>query len=94
MMVKEARYANDITNGPLPQYEPQLVALKATANKDALPNKAAQVEVAGLNEEQMALVIKRFKTTFKGRMDYPYKNKSRGKRSCIKYGKSDHFIAQ
>jgi hypothetical protein len=25
MMVKEARYANDIANRPLPQYEPQLM---------------------------------------------------------------------
>jgi hypothetical protein len=41
MMVKEARYVNDIANGPLPQYEPQLIALKATTNKEALPNKVA-----------------------------------------------------
>jgi hypothetical protein len=48
-------------------------------NKEALPNKVAQVEAAGLNEEKMALVIKRFKTALKGRKDYPNKNKSRGK---------------
>jgi hypothetical protein len=29
-----------------------------------------------------------------GRNDYPTKNKSRGKRSCFKYGKSGHFVAQ
>src|SRR6185295_18228819 len=62
MMAKEARYVNDIVNGPLPHYEPQPVALKATANMEALPSKVAQVEAAGLNEEEMALVIKRFKT--------------------------------
>jgi hypothetical protein len=34
MMQKEARYIDDIANGPLPQhYEPQHVALKATTNK-------------------------------------------------------------
>jgi hypothetical protein len=91
MMVKEARYVDDIANGPLPLYELQLVALKATNNKEALPNKVAQVEAAGLNEEEMALVIKRFKTALKGRKEYP---KSRGKRSCFKCGKSGHFIAQ
>jgi hypothetical protein len=43
MMVKEARYVNDITNRPLPHYEPQPVALKATTNKEALLDKVAQV---------------------------------------------------
>jgi hypothetical protein len=36
MMEKEARYVDDIANGPLPLYEPQPVALKATSNKEAL----------------------------------------------------------
>ena len=94
MMVKEARYVDDIANGPLPHYESQLVALKATTNKVVLPNKVVQVEAARLNEEEMALVIKRFKTVLKGHKDYPNKNKSRGKRSCFKCGKSGHFIAQ
>jgi hypothetical protein len=54
----------------------------------------AQVEAAGLNEDEMTLVIKRFKTALKGHKEYPNKNKSRGKRSCFKCGKSGHFIAQ
>jgi hypothetical protein len=41
MMVKEARYIDNIANGPLPHYEPQPVALKAMANKEALPCKVA-----------------------------------------------------
>jgi hypothetical protein len=94
MMVKEARYVDDIANGPLSIYEPQPVALKATTSKDALPNKVAQVEAAGQNEYEMALVIKHFKTTLKGHKEYPNKNKSKGKRSCFKCGKSSHFIAQ
>jgi hypothetical protein len=93
MMVKETRYVDDIANSPLPLYEPQPVALKATSGKEALPNKVAQVEVVRLNEEEMVLAIKRFKTVLKGRKEYPNKNKSRGKRSCFKYGKSGHFIA-
>jgi hypothetical protein len=87
MMVKEARYIDDIVNGSLPLYEPQHVALKATTSTETLPNKVAQVEAARLNEEEVALVIKRFKTTLKGRKDYPNKNKSRGKCSCFKCGK-------
>jgi hypothetical protein len=71
MMVKEARYVDDALNGPLPIYELQPVALKAISSKEALPSKVAQVEVAGLNEEEMVLIIKRFKTALKGRKEYP-----------------------
>jgi hypothetical protein len=94
MMVKEARYVHDALNGPLPLHESQPVALKATSGKEALPSKVAQVEAVGLNEDEMALIIKRFKTALKERKEYPNKNKSRGKRSCFKCSKSGHFIAQ
>jgi hypothetical protein len=93
MMVKEARYVDDALNGPLPIYEPQPVALKATSSREALPSKVAQVEAAGLNEDEMALIIKRLKIAFKGHKEYPSKNKTRGKRSCFKCGKTSHFIA-
>jgi hypothetical protein len=93
MMVKEARYVDNITNGPLPLYEPQPIARKATNNKEALLNMVTQVEAVGLNEEEMELVIKRFKTALKECKEYPNKNKSRGKCSCFKCGKSGHFIA-
>jgi hypothetical protein len=53
----------------------------------------AQVEATGLNEDEMALIIKRFKTVLKGCKEYPYKNKTRGKRSYFKCGKTGHFIA-
>jgi hypothetical protein len=94
MMVKEARYVDDALNGPMPVYEPQPVALKATSSREALPSKVAQVEAAGLNEDEMALIIKRFKTALKGRKDYPNKSKAKGKRSFFKCGKTGHFIAQ
>jgi hypothetical protein len=41
MMVKEARYVDDALNGPLPVYEPQPMALKATSSRDTLPSKVA-----------------------------------------------------
>jgi hypothetical protein len=44
MMVKEARYVDDIANGPLPHYEPQPAALNAMTNKEVLPDKVTQVE--------------------------------------------------
>jgi hypothetical protein len=93
MMAKEARYIDNSVNGPLPHYEPQPIALKAITNKEALPDKVAQIEVSDLNEEEMGLVIKYFKIALNGRKDYPNK-KSRGKRTCFKCGKSGHFIAQ
>jgi hypothetical protein len=54
----------------------------------------AQVEATGLNEDEMALVIRHFKTALKGHKDYSNKNKSRRKCSCFKCGKFSHFIAQ
>jgi hypothetical protein len=93
MMVKEAQYVDDALNGPLPVYEPQPVALKATSSREVLPSKVAQVEAVGLNEDEMDLIIKRFKTALKGRKEYPNKSKTRGKRSCFKCDKTGHFIA-
>jgi hypothetical protein len=78
-------------NGPI--HEPQIVALKATRSREALPSKVAQVEAVGLNEEEMALIIKRFKTTLKGCKEHPNKSKTKGKHSCFKCGKIGHFIA-
>jgi hypothetical protein len=93
MMVKEARYVDDALNGPMPVYEPQPVALKATSSRETLPSKVAQVEAARLNKDMMALIIKRFKTALKGRKEYPNNNKAKGKRSCFKCSKTGHFIA-
>jgi hypothetical protein len=90
-MIKEARYVDDALNGPI--HEPQPIALKATRSKEALPSKVAQIEAAGLNDEEMALIIKRFKTALKGRKGQPSKTKTKGKRSCFKCGKLGHFIA-
>jgi hypothetical protein len=69
--VKEARYVDDALNGPLPVYEPQPVALKATSSRETLPSKVAQVEAMGLNEDEMVLIIKRVKTARGGRSGYP-----------------------
>jgi hypothetical protein len=67
MMVKEARYIDDALNGPLTVYEPHPVALKATSSRETLPSRVAQVKAARLNEDEMTLIIKHFKTALKGR---------------------------
>jgi hypothetical protein len=84
---------NEALNGPMLIHEPQTVALKATSSREGLPSKVAQVEAAGLNEDEMALIIKRFKTALKGRKEHPNKSKMKEKRSCFKCGKIGHFIA-
>jgi hypothetical protein len=52
------------------------------------------VEAVVLNKDEMALIIKCFKTALKGCKEYPNENKTRGKRSCFKCGKTGHFIDQ
>jgi hypothetical protein len=93
MTIKEARYVDESLNGLMLIHEPQTVALKATSNREGLPSKVAQVEAARLNEDEMALIIKRFKTALKGRKEHPNKSKTKGKCSCFKCGKIGHFIA-
>jgi hypothetical protein len=93
MMVKNAKYIDNVVNGSLPSNEPQSVTFKATNDKEVLPSKVAQVEAASLNDEKMALVTKRFKNTLKGLKDFSNKSKSRGKHACFKSGKTGHFIA-
>jgi hypothetical protein len=75
MMIKEARYVDEALNGPI--HEPQAIALKATNSKEALPSKVAQVEAAGLNEEEMSLIIKRFKRHSKVARSIPTKARRR-----------------
>jgi hypothetical protein len=93
MMVKDTKYINDIANGSLPSTVPQVVAFKATDDKEAFPSKVAQFEATDLNDEEMALVINRFKNTLKRHKDYNNKNKSKGKHACFKCSKSSHIIA-
>jgi hypothetical protein len=69
-------------------HEPQTIALKATSSREALPSKVAQVEAARLNEDEMALIIKRFKTALKGRKEHPNK-KAKGEAHLGKEWDSD-----
>jgi hypothetical protein len=100
MMIKEARYVDEALNGPMPIHEPQTVALKATSSREALPSKVAQVEAARLNEDEMALIIKRFKTALKGRKEHPNK-KAKGEAhlgkgwdlDCSSFDSNDEVLA-
>jgi hypothetical protein len=71
MMVWDGKYIDNVANRSTPSIKPQVVAFKATNEKEA------QVEVVGFNDEKMLLVIKCFKSALKGCKDYN-KNKSKG----------------
>jgi hypothetical protein len=70
MMVKDAKYIDDLANGNIPSTEMQAIAFKGTHDKEAIPSKVAQVEATSLNDEEMALIIKQFKHTSTGHKDY------------------------
>jgi hypothetical protein len=91
MMVKDAKYIDDVANGRTPSNKPQAVAFKATKYKEVIVNKVAQVEAVGLNDKEMSLVINCFKSTLKGRKNYNAESKV--KRTCLKCGRTSHFIA-
>jgi hypothetical protein len=66
MMVKDAKYVGDLDNRNIPSIEPQDVAFEATNEKKAIPSKVVQVKAVGLNDEEMSLIIRRFKQALKG----------------------------
>jgi hypothetical protein len=66
MIVRNAKYIDNVANGRFPSIEPQAITFEATNDKKTLLNKVAQVEAGGINDEEMALVIKCFKTSLKG----------------------------
>jgi hypothetical protein len=92
MMIKDAKYIEDVANRSTTSTKPQVVAFKATNEKEVIPSKVAQVEVVSLNDDEMALVIKHFNNALNGRKDY-YKNKSKEKCACFMCGKTGRFIA-
>lgn len=65
-MVKDAKYVDDLANRNIPSTEPQVVGFKATKEKEEIPSKVAQVKAADLNNDEMALIIKRFMEALKG----------------------------
>jgi hypothetical protein len=88
MMVKVVKYIDHVSNGSTHTNELQVVAFKVTKDKEIIPYKVVQVEAVGLNDEEMTLIIKRFKSALKGCMNY--NTKSKGKHAYFKCGKIGH----
>lgn len=51
----------------------------------------AQIEATGLNDDEMTLIIRRFKRSLKGRKNNG--TKPWGKHTCFNRGKTGHFIS-
>lgn len=90
-MVKDAKYIDDMANGNTSSIELQVVVFMAIKEKEEIPSKVAQVEASYLNDDEMVLVIRRFKQALKWRKNND--NKPRGKCAFFKCGNIDHFIA-
>jgi hypothetical protein len=73
--------------------EAQLVAFKATEEKkeDSTPSRVP-IDASKLDNEEMTLIIKRFRQILKQRRGKDYKPRS--KKVCYKCGKPGHFIAK
>jgi hypothetical protein len=72
----------------------QPVAFKATKEnkEESTPTSRLPIDASKLDNEEMALIIKRFRQILKQRKGKDYKPHS--KRVCYRCGKSGHFIAK
>jgi hypothetical protein len=72
----------------------QPVAFKATEEKkeESTPTSRLPIDASKLDNEEMALIIKRFRQILKQRKGKDYKPRS--KRVCYRCGKSGHCIAK
>ena len=65
-MAMDAKYVDYLANGNNPSTKSQVVSFKATNEKEEIPSKVAQVEAVNLIDEEMTLVIRRFREALKG----------------------------
>jgi hypothetical protein len=90
-MIKDCKHIVNLEQGATSTPEVQLVAFKATEEKESTPSRLP-IDASKLDNEEMALIIKSFRQILKQRKGKDYKPRS--KRVCYRCGKSDHFIAK
>jgi hypothetical protein len=79
MMVNYSKHADDLVQGNIFSTEPQVVAFKATNEKEEEnPSKEETIDVSGLDDEEMALIIKSFRKILRNQRDKDYKPMTRG----------------
>jgi hypothetical protein len=93
LMIKDSKHIVNLEQGATSTPEVQPVAFKATEEKkeESTPSRLP-IDASKLDNEEMALIIKRFRQILKQRRGKDYKPCS--KRVCYRCGKSGHFIAK
>jgi hypothetical protein len=91
LMIKYSKHIINLEQGATSTSEVQPVAFKATEEKESTPSRLP-IDASKLDNEEVALIIKRFRQILKQRRGKDYKPRS--KRVCYRCGKSGHFIAK
>jgi hypothetical protein len=93
LMIKDSKHIVNLEQGATSTPEVQPIAFKATEEKkeESTPSRLP-IDASKLDNEEMALIIKRFRQILKQRRGKDYKPCS--KRVCYRCGKSGHFIAK
>jgi hypothetical protein len=93
LMIKDSKHIVNLEQGVTSTPEVQPVAFKATEEKkkESTPSRLP-INASKLDNEEMALIIKRFQQILKQRKGKDYKPRS--KRVCYRCGNSGHFIAK
>jgi hypothetical protein len=92
LMIKDSKHIVNLEQGATSTPEVQPVAFKATEEKEESTSSRLPIDASRLDNEEMALIIKRFRQILKQRRGKDYKPRS--KRVCYRCGKSGHFIAK
>jgi hypothetical protein len=92
LMTKDSKHIVNLEQGATSTPEVQLIAFKATEEKEEPTPSRLPIDASKLDNKEMALIIKSFRQILKQRkrMDY----KPRSKWVCYRCGKSGHFIAK
>jgi hypothetical protein len=93
LMIKDSKHIVNLEQGATSIPEMQPVAFKATEEKkdESTPSRLP-IDASKLDNEEMTLIIERFRQILKQRKGKDYKPHS--KRVCYRCGKSSHFIAK
>jgi hypothetical protein len=93
LIIKDSKQIVNLEQGGTSTPEVQPIAFKATEKKkEESTSSRLPIDASKLDNEEMALIIKRFRQILKQRKGRDYKPRS--KRVCYKCGKPSHFIAK
>jgi hypothetical protein len=92
LMIKYSKHIVNLEQGATSTPEVKPVAFKATEEEKESTSSRLSIDASKPDNEEMALIIKRFRQILKQRRGKYYKPRS--KRVCYRCGKSGHFIAK